>query len=248
MMRNIFAIMMASILTAVAVAAELVVIESTSPDYLVGDILDDEGDLVLDEGAKITMIAEDGMVISLEGPHVGPPALDEVPAGSSVLDALGQLVGDAETQTGDIGGVRGDAIGEEYWQQTVDDHRTSPWMLHTAITGPQCVRENSTNVECWREQNDSEGRLEIKLLTSGEVATITWQAGDNAVAWPDALPILADEMYLLRLGDELRSTNLQLRVVPATVADQSVEMVAFLAANGCISQARMEFDRIRRTP
>lgn len=55
-------------------------------------------------------------------------------------------------------------------------------------------------------------------------------------------------MYLLRTGDELRSTNLLVREVPAAVADHSAEMVAFLAANGCISQARMEFDRLRRMP
>ena len=62
---------------------------------------------------------------------------------------------------------------------------------------------------------------------------------------PDALPLLADEMYLLRFGDQLRSTNLLVREVPTAVGDGGVAMVAFLAAKGCFSQARKELEHLR---
>ncbi len=248
MMRYILALVLPGLLTVNAVAAELVVIESTSPEYRVGDIVEEGSDIVIGEGTQISLIAEDGMVISLQGPHSGPPALEATPAGSSVLDALGQLLGDAETAAEDIGGLRGDDSDDDYFRRAVDDHRTSPWMLHTAITGPQCVRENSGGLEFWREQNDNSERLLTKIVSSGETATVSWRAGDNTVAWPATLPVIAGEMYLLRSGDELRSTNLLLRAVPEAVADDSIQMVAFLAANGCIPQARMELARLRQVP
>lgn len=244
-MKMVCVVLLATCLASTSLAAELVVIESTSPDYSVGDILDAETNIVLGEDMQIMLIAEDGMIISLAGPYVGPPGSDETPDATGAFDALGQLVGFAETEAGDIGGVRGDTTGDDYLSQEVDDHRTSPWLLHTVVTGPQCIREDAQEIGYWREQSDADELLEVKLVTSGETVTIEWQAGDNTVAWPDTLPRRVDEMYLLRLGDRLRSTNLLLREVPAAVADDGVAMVAFLAAKGCISQARMELDRLR---
>ncbi len=244
-MRKVCLVLLAVWLPSAALAAELVVIESTSPDYVVGEILDANINIVLGEDAEMMLIAEDSTIISLAGPHVGPPSRDDTPGVSGAFDALRQLVGYAEVEAGDIAAVRGVATGEDFLVQEVDDHRTSPWLLHTAITGAQCVRADVEEVRYWREQSDSDERLEVKRVTSGETVSIFWKAGDNTVARPDTLPLLADEMYLLRLGDQLRSTNLLVREVPAAVGDDSVAMVAFLAAKGCISQARMELDRLQ---
>jgi len=222
-----------------------VVIESTSADYPVGEILDADTNIVLGEDVEIMLIAEDGMIISLAGPYTGPADNEGTPGVRGALDALGRLVGYAETEAGDIGGVRGAATGEEFLAQEVDDHRTSPWLLHTAITGPQCVRAGVEEPRYWREQNDADDRLEIKRVTSGETVIVAWKAGDNTAPWPGTLPLLADEMYLLRFGDQLRSTNLLVREVPATVSDGGIATVAFLAAKGCLSQARKELERIQ---
>ena len=244
-MRKVCIVLLALCLPQVALAEELVVIESTSTDYPIGDILEADKNIVLGEGVEIMLIAEDGMIISLAGPYAGPPGRDEMPDVSSAFDALGQLVGYAETEAGDIGGVRGDAGGDDFLRQETGDHRTSPWLLHTAITGTQCVRADVEEPAYWREQDDADERLEIKRVTSGETVTIAWQAGDNTIAWPETLPLLAEEMYLLRFGDQLRSINLLLREVPAAVGDGGVAMVAFLAARGCLSQARKELERLR---
>lgn len=247
-MRKICIVPLGVCLSSLVLAAELVVIESTSPDYLPGEILDTEINIVLDQDAEIILIAEDGTIVLLSGPYVGPPTGDETGSVSGALDALSQLVGYAEVDAGDIGGVRGDVTGENFLVQDVDDHRTSPWLLHAAITGPQCVRAEAEDDGYWREQSNSDERLEVKRVASGETVSIAWKAGDNTVAWPVSLPLLADEMYLLRLGDQLRSTNLLVREVPAAVNDDGVAMVAFLAAKGCISQARMVLDRLHRNP
>ena len=244
-MRNVCIILLAICLSSAALATELVVIESTSPDYTIGEILDAEINIVLEENTEIMLIAEDGLIISLEGPYVGAPVRDETPAITGALDALGQLVGYAETEAGDIGGVRGDATGEGFLTQEVEDHRTSPWLLHSAITGAQCVRADTEAPEYWRERNDTDESLEVKRVTSGETVTVVWKAGKHTVAWPDTLPLLADEMYLLRFGNQLRSTNLLVREVPSAVGDGGVAMVAFLAAKGCFSQARKELEQLR---
>ena len=235
-------------LASTALAAELVVIESTSPDHKIGDILDAGTDIVLGADTEIMLIAEDGLVISLAGPYVGPPGGDETPDGAGALDALGRLVGYADTESGDIGGVRGDAQSGDFLAREIDDHRTSAWLLHTAITGPQCIMTGDEEPQYWREQSNADEQLEVKRVTSGEMVTIAWQAGDNTVAWPDALPLVTGEMYLLRRGDQLRSTNLLLRAVPAAVGDGGIAMVAFLAAEGCLAQARMELKRLRENP
>lgn len=244
-MKKICVFLLAICLSSTALTAEVVVIESTSADYPVGEILDADMKIVLGEDVAIMLIAEDGMIISLAGPYTGPADNEGTPGVRGALDALGRLVGYAETEAGDIGGVRGAATGEEFLAQEIDDHRPSPWLLHTAITGPQCVRAGVEDLRYWREQNDADERLEVKRVTSGESVIIAWQAGDNTVTWPATLPLLVDEMYLLRFGDQLRSTNLLVREVPASVGDGGIAMVAFLAAKGCLSQARKELERIQ---
>lgn len=227
-------------------AEELVVIESTSPDHKIGDILDAEKDIVLGENSEILLIAEDGLVISLAGPYEGPPSGNKARGAAGALDALGRLVSYAEIEAGDIGGVRGDAQGEDFLAQEVDDHRASPWLLHTAITGPQCVRADDATPEYWREESDDDELLEVKRVASNETTTVAWQAGNNTVSWPKTLPLLANEMYLLRFDDQLRSTNLLVQKVPAGVDERGIAMVAFLAAKGCVPQARIALERLRQ--
>lgn len=243
-MRTLCAALLSVCLPTVALAAELVVLESTSPTYQVANILDADKNIVLEENTQILLIAEDGTIISLAGPYSGLPRGDAASGAPGVLDVLRQIVGYAEAETADIGGVRGDAGGDDFMTRQVDDHRTSPWLLHVAITGRQCVRAGVTTPEYWREQSDTGERLTVKRVATGETATVVWKAGANTAAWPDAFPLRADEMYLLRLGDQLRSTNLLLREIPAPTGDDGRATVAFLAAKGCFLQARMELARL----
>jgi len=233
-MRNVCAVLLAICLSCTALAAEVVVIESTSADYPVGEILDADMNIVLGEDVEIILIAENGMIISLAGPYAGPADKEGTPGVRDALDALGRLVGYAETEASDIGGVRGDATGEDFLAH----------LLHTAITGPQCIRAGVEDPRYWREQHEVDQRLEVERVTSGKSVIVAWQTGDNTVAWPSTLPLLVDEMYLLRFGDQLRSTNLLVREVPAKVGDGGIAMVAFLAAKGCLSQARKELERL----
>ena len=243
-MKKVCVVLLAICLSSTALTAEVVVIESTSADYPVGEILDADMNIVLGEDVEIILIAENGMIISLAGPYAGPADNEGTPGVRDAFDALGRLVGYAETEASDIGGVRGDATGEDFLAHEVDDHRTSPWLLHTAITGPQCIRAGVEDPRYWREQHDVDQRLEVERVTSGKSVIVAWQTGDNTVAWPSTLPLLVDEMYLLRFGDQLRSTNLLVREVPAKVGDGGIAMVAFLAAKGCLSQARKELERL----
>lgn len=238
--------LLALCLSPIVVAADLVILESTSPDYPSGEILDDTTQIELSEDGEITLIAEDGTIISLSGPFIGSPSLDAIQNVSGVLDALGRLVGTADVSATDIGGVRGDEEGDDFLARAVDDTRTSPWTLHTNITGAQCVIADAQEIRFWRENADNTEQLRVKHIGTASNNTIEWQAGNQTVTWPSGLPLVANDLYLVRLGDDLRSTTLQLREIPAAVNRDGVAVVAFLAAKGCISQARMEFDRLRR--
>lgn len=245
-MRFVYKALLALCLSPIVVAADLVVLESSSPNYESGEILEDTAQIVLAENGEITLIAEDGTIISLAGPFTGNPSLDQIQNASGVLEALGRLVGTADVSAADIGGVRGDQEDEDFLVQEVDDTRTSTWMLHTEITGAQCVIADAAEVIYWRENTGSTEQLWVKQLATANKVSIEWQAGDRTVTWPSELPFVADGLYLLRLGDDLRSTTLQVREIPAGVNQDGAAIVAFLAAKGCISQARMEFDRLRR--
>jgi len=245
MSKKTFAALSLIFLSSLSLAAELVVVESSSPDYDVGQILDSQADIVLGEKAEVMLIAEDGAIVQLSGPYAGPPAATQLDSAGGALGALGQLVGQAEADAGDFGGVRGGTLDDGFLAQEIDDRRTSPWLLHTGITGPQCVVAGADDINYWREQGAAAARMEITRVSSGENVSIRWRDGESVAAWPESLPATPDEMYLLRFDDQLRSTNLLLRQVPAAVADNGMATVAFLAANGCISQARLEFERLR---
>ena len=72
-----------------ALAGELVVIESTTPTFKPGQIVDTSVALSLPSGAHLKLLAEDGTVTNLKGPFSGPPPVAGTPGGVTKIKAGG---------------------------------------------------------------------------------------------------------------------------------------------------------------
>lgn len=229
-------------------ATELVIVESTDASYAEGDTISDNETIVLEKGTRIILLSEDGITVAISGPFEGPPTPVESDDDYDVFTALGVLVGQAELDSRSIGGVR--FASTEYKDidpsRDVNDGRESPWFLHTGLGGAQCVPQATEQVTYWREDSSRDQILNVAHLASGETATIEWPAGTHTASWPDELPVLLDEVYVLRMKEDLRSVALVVRAVPEAVTGSEYAAVAWFAARGCTSQANLLFATLQQ--
>jgi hypothetical protein len=215
-----------------ATAAELVVIESTSPRYVAGQLLDDAVAVVLVAGESMTLVTEDGRVLTVDGPHSGPAAGPE-PEASAVRRALAQLLREDRPTVGGVGGVRGDAQ-----DAFSPDTRPDPWLVHAQKSGDQCVLRGR-EVGVWREETAAEAVVAVGVSLADGSAEIRFGAGAQRGRWPANAPPSDETVYLLRPSDSLRSVPIRLHVLEPALADRGLAAAAWLAARGCVDQARV---------
>jgi len=224
----------------VTMGSELVVVESSSPRYELRQIVSDADTITLDEGSEVVLITEDGRTIILSGPYDDPVSVNVSSRGFEVFKALARLIGISEVDSRDIGGVRGDDD-----EVRVIDSRETPWLIHASLSGDQCIPANHDPVGFWREDDSIEQRLTVRHLASGKDASVVWGKGENTVSWPDQLSLQPDSVYVLDWNEQIRPVGLVIRQVPATVTEIGEATVAWLAAKGCTSQARLSLAALR---
>jgi hypothetical protein len=223
-----------------AIAAELVVVESSSDQYTLSQVLSDDVVVELEAGTQITLISEDGLIVTLSGPFEGSLAETEGQDGPDALDALGRLLTETEVEARDIGGVRfGDEVYGDPAGGQIEDRRSDPWVLHTRLSGPHCLPKDADAAYFWRDGPGSGDRLHLSRVTTSESVVVDWGGGEDRVAWPDHFERTPGAVYLVRTDGELRSAAFLIHEVPAAVVDSDIASVAWLAAQGCISQARL---------
>ncbi len=213
-------------------AAEIAVIESTSARYVVGQRLEATAPIVLAAGESLTVVHEDARLIKIEGPHNGPAA-GPAPDPSALRRALTQLIIEEQPSVGGVGGVRaGD--GEA---QAVDT-RPDPWLVHAQRSGDQCVL-GGEGVGVWRESASDALVAELGVSLAESSAQIRWNAGEQRATWPAQAAVVDDTVYLLRPTISLLSVPIRLHVLAPTLAGHDLAAAAWLAAKGCIDQARL---------
>jgi len=169
-----------------AAAVEIAVIESTSPRYAAGQMLDAAVSITLVAGESVTVVTEDARLIKIEGPHDGP-ASGPPPDPSAVRRALAQLIVEERPAVGGVGGVRGEGQEEQ-----AADTRPDPWFVHAQRSGDQCVVRGSS-VGVWRENPASGASAAIDLtgpirlhllepaLSGAGQATAAWLAAKGCI-------------------------------------------------------------------
>ncbi|HEX7082291.1 MAG TPA: hypothetical protein VF329_14885 [Gammaproteobacteria bacterium] len=213
-------------------AAESVVLESNTSRFTVGQTLDTEAPLTLGRDETVVLAAEDGRTLVVEGPHDGPATGRPAPE-SRLRRLLGQLFGMERPEVEGLGGVRG---GEDETSQPADT-RPDPWLIHAELASEQCVLAGRP-VGLWREHLDRGGRSTLLDVASGESAELDWSDRQQA-DWPLGTLPGDNRIYLVRFGDELRSTAIRVHTLPPGLADKGLTTVAWLATRGCMAQARI---------
>ena len=180
----------------------------------------------------VVLATEDGRTLVVEGPHDGPAA-GNPPTESRLRRLLAQLFGTNRPEVEGLGGVRG---GAARTSQPADT-RPDPWLIHAELTSEQCVLAGRP-VRLWREGGDPGRRSTMVDVASGASAELDWTDPSRA-DWPFQAAPADNHVYLVRPTDQLRSAAIRLHTLAPGLADKGLTTVAWLAARGCIAQARL---------
>jgi hypothetical protein len=229
-----------ALLACEALAVELVVIESNAPAYAAGSTLDAAKPLVLAAGHFVVLAAEDGRVVRFAGPRNAPVSSTapeaETPAADDVVSAVARLFGRRGPELGGVAGVRGGA------DEASADTRPDAWLVHSERTGDQCFIPRR-GVELWREAATGAGSGEVEDVVARTTARLAW-ADERRAPWPATLVPESGRVYLVRPDDELRSVAIRMVALPQGLEGDDAASVAWLAAKGCLAQARVLLGQI----
>ncbi len=215
-----------------AEAAEVVVLESTSPRYVAGQSVDAAQSVTLASGETLTIATEDGRLARIVGPYSGPP-IGSAPDESAARRALAQLLAADRPEVGGIGGVRGGTAGE-----SATDTRPGVWYVHAERGGEQCALQKQS-VQLWREDARAAATTEVRVSLDDTAAHARWNAGEQSTAWPVSVGLVDGTIYLLRPEGAVRSVPVRLHLLPSALGTPGLATVAWLAARGCTDQARL---------
>ncbi len=214
-------------------ASQLVVIESKSPTYNIGDFVETTCMIQLVEGETLEHLAEDGRIYRLRGPYEGLVVAGEKAQKQNLLSALAALVSYPEQNLRSVGAMRGHTRPRE---PESCDSQSPPWSHLTIDGGEQCVVQGMP-VKFWRSDANTDIKLTVMHLTKGLTVELDWQAGERSLTWPEALPLEDDGFYKIGTSTSLNSRYLNIREIPPQ-AVEGPQGAAWLAANGCQRQAK----------
>jgi hypothetical protein len=215
-----------------AEAAEIVVLESSSPRYVAGQSVDAAQPVTLAVGETLTVATEDGRLARIVGPYTGP-AIGSAPDESVARRALAELIAADRPEVGGIGGVRGESPAD-----SPADTRPGIWFVHAERGGEQCALQGQS-VQLWREETLPPAVMEIRVSLSDTAALVRWNAGEQSTAWPSGVGLADGTIYLLRAEGAVRSVPVRLHLLPPGLGSPGLATAAWLAARGCTDQARL---------
>lgn len=209
----------------------LVVFEAVGTAHQPGDILDGKAPLVLTVGQRLALIADDGRMVHLEGPHDQPPMADSPDkAQPSMKQALQMLVQASSTMdSGAAGAMRSadEALNMTADQQWLPD----PWLVNAETSGPQCLRSGE-HLLLWRSQGEKESKVAVRT-PAGRWWDAVWPAGKSKLMAPAEITLTDGEVLEITLDDTVVQVNLN--IIPETVTS-SLMQAAWLKEKGCRQQ------------
>ncbi len=219
-----------------AFAGQLIVIDSTAPELVPGQVVDGSKLLVVAAGTRVTLIAENGQVTTLKGPFTGRPGAGPgVPGGSGLMGSLSRLVGGPSVASGSLAAIRGSRGADP----------ADAWTVNLVRSVNVCVRAGATPV-LRRKKSRMARTLTIKALPDGAEKSVEWPAGSDRIGWPKGLALTDGGRYLARVSSRkslagmsgrTTETTLVVHLVPGALPSDA-HRAAWMAENGCIGQAR----------
>lgn len=233
--RNVICLLLAAGVSACqAASADHVVLISEASDYAVGDILAEPLTLRLDEGQRVVLLSDRGDVFDVSGPFEGEPEGHQA-ENFNLRDALAGLIDNPDRVQARLGSTR------SFTSRIGATSGAPAWQLDPFRSGAQCAVAGRQPV-FWR--GDTEQALSLLLQRPGVDggSTISWRAGEAESPWPDEMPAIDGELYVVRREGYVDSTMFSLALIPPGVLQETASSIAWLAANGCRRQAEMLMD------
>lgn len=217
-----------------AQAAQLVVVESTSPSLPAGTVVDGAQALPLAAGDRVALVREDGTLVRLTGPSsTAPGSGDASPAGDKgVVQSLSRLFAANQPSASAWGTFR----GNEPLPGRDASNPPGVWVVNVVRSDSICVPA-ATEPTLWRSDAQREQVVVLLHLSTGREADVEFAAGQAEATWPKSVPLLDGGEYALRDSANLWERRLAVRVIPAEEAG-AVRQIAWMSDAGCIRQAR----------
>jgi hypothetical protein len=211
-----------------AVAAELVVVEARGVSLKQGEVIDDAQPLTLKEGQLVTLVAENGSILTLRGPYDQAPKVGS--GGVDVASALGALT------TG-----KAQNVACVVRAANADVHLPSPWLIDVSHPGVACLRPGEQPV-LWRA-SDTGVLLTMMPSDRSWRAQAPWPAGSPTLQAPTNFPIKDGRTYLADFGG--KPVAVTLTQIPPKVTNARMQ-AAWMLEKGCVAQAEALLKTVQR--
>ena len=216
-----------AMLTPAATAAQLVVVEARGVALKQGDVLDDARSIKLEDGQLLTLVAENGSILTLRGPYDQAPA-----AGSSGVDVALALDALVAGKSRNVSGVMRVAA--------TDVHLPDPWLVDLSHPGIACLHGGQTTV-FWRA-SDTGSVLTMTPSDHSWRGQTQWPAGSATMEVPATFPIKDGRIYLADFGG--KPVAVTLTRLPSTLSNPRMQAARMLE-KGCVAQAEALLKTVR---
>jgi hypothetical protein len=224
-----------------ACAAEAVIVASTAPGFVPGQVVADGAPLTVPDGASAFLLLSSGRTVRIKGPYDGPldrmaQAVPRVSAGGSFLDS-GRLAQD------ELGAAR--AIGFASLQPPAGLLET----IDIGMPGPRCIKAGTRPTLKRPDGAEAVSGLRLSRGEGGPAVTVpaltmTWPGEARTAPWPAAWPVEDGSELVVSGPDGAERLRLRLRLL--TVSSGPALAVG-LAAAGCHAQAAAVLAPLRDT-
>ena len=216
-------------------AQDLVVVNSTAPSVKPGQIVKSDAPIDVPAGTSVTLVSESGKILTLQGPHSGPPGLGGGGGGDAdLLSSLSGLLSASGRETASLGTMR--AISPPM-------PPNDPWVINIGRSGDHCVSKGGP-VTLWRAKSAKAASLSLKNLNDRSKSKANWPAGARILQWPAGVVLADGARYLARLKGSRTASKLILHLVPGDLPSDA-HRAAWMAGMGCVKQARRLLARLR---
>lgn len=212
-----------------AMAAELAVVEARGITSLKpGDVVDSAQPIKLLDGQMVTLVAEDGSILTLRGPYDQAPTSGS--GGVDVASALGALTtGKAQNVAGVVRSAN------------TEVHLPAPWLVDVSHPGVACLRQGEQPV-LWRQSDAGSGTLTLMPADRSWRAQTEWPSGSPTMQVPNTFPVKDGRTYLADFG--AKPVAVTLTQIPPKVTNPRMQ-AAWMLEKGCVAQAEALLKTVR---
>ena len=215
-------------------AGEVVVVASSAPKIMPGQIVTADGYLEIPAGARVTLVSESGKSVTVNGPHSGRLSFaGESSEKQSLISALSSLLSISEKETSSLGLIRANT----------PQAPSTPWVIDIGRPGDHCVPAGSP-VKLWRARNAKARTLSLKNLADKSSSDADWPAATSTRNWPSKVTLEDGASYFVQLKGARTGRTLVVHLVPSDLPSEAHRAV-WMAEKGCVEQAKQLLARLR---